>query len=131
MTGWFNEFSYTMFDSSEFAVRSVALFLGGNFSTDGVYAMGDRGLTALYGGVNTCPIPSYVPATYPVTTILGVDTGMTNANGDPLYEEQESISMEPLTSNHPHYSHQQALYITTIAASGAGMSDGWLWEVIV
>lgn len=126
----FNDFSYEMFDGTGFAARIIANYLGGNFSTDGAYVLGDRGLPSVFAGLNTCPIPAYVPATFPVTTLIGVDTGFVDANGDPIYETQESISMESLTGNHPHYSQQQALYIASIAATGDGLNDGWLWEVV-
>lgn len=118
-----------MFDSTNFAVRIIAGYLGGNFSTDSAFVIGDRGLITPFGGPNTCPIPAYVPATYPVTNLVGVDTGFVDGNGEPIYENQEQVSMEPLTNNHPRYTQQQALYITKIMASGPGMSDGWLWEV--
>jgi len=59
----YNNFSYTVFGVAQFGIRAGLGFTGGNFSTDGLYVVGDRGETGHCEECDDALVkPSYIPA---------------------------------------------------------------------
>lgn len=116
-----------MFGKAQFEHRKnlEKPFTGSNFSSDGQYVIGDRGEVERCGDCDeTLPVPVGVPETYPVTYIDIEDTGRINAEGELIYWPVNRVEQEPLTDNHPHYTHEQAKYLVGLEAWAAHNDDG-------
>lgn len=126
---------YVMWETVNKSERLAKGFKGGNVSTDGkniIVGLGKK--TNPPKGGRSISIPDYLPDTYTFeirhykTSGSGDDTkAVLKPDGKQDYDVK--IIQKPLTNTHPHYNHEQAIYIVTkLLATSMGASDGWRWK---